>query len=207
MVMAKDKRLHGFRDSYYQDHSRKIVLGADGNPHVEYVYEGIYYTLDGSDRRWRLGKLLHLALTTGAAAVLLSVMLTETPGNHRTDITLLQVICLFLFFGAGIGVFNRLTAPRHMTRWEYRMGVATVRECSALLLLCLGALLADELVSAALGRLVFDRTSALVCLKTALCLLLVFAQYRLVKKERYSEHASDDLPHGIDITNDFEAMP
>lgn len=205
--MAENKRLCSFRNDYYQDHSRKIVLGANGNPHVEYVYEGIYYTLDGTERAWRLKKLLHLVLTGAAVYLLLSVMLTETPGNHMADITMLQVFALFLFLGVGIGVFNRLTAPRNMTKWEYRMSIVTVRECCGLLILSIGALLTDELLSVVMGRTVFDQTNCLIWGKTALSLLLVFAQYRLVKEERYLERISDDLPHGIDITNDFEAMP
>lgn len=205
--MANDKKRYGFRDNYFQDHSRKIVLGMDGNPRVEYVYEGIYYSLEGTDRQWNLSKLYFTLLTTGAAACLLLAMLTETPGNHMTDITVLEVISMFLLFGVGIGVFNRLTAPRQMTKWEYRMGVVTIKEFSLLLLVSLAALLLDEAVSMMTGRLAWDGTNVLLMGKLALCFALVLAQLRKARKERYQERFSDDLPNGIDITNDFEAMP
>lgn len=205
--MAQEKRFPGFREKYYQDHSRKIVLGADGNPRVEYVYEGIYYTLDGSDGRWKRSKAAYPLLTAAGAVCLLSVMLTQTPGNYVKDIVLLQAVSMLLFFGAAIGVFNRITAPRHMTKWEYRMGVATIREFSLLLLISLAALMTDEVGSALAGRFAVDGTVILLWLKTALCFALVLLQYRLLKKETYLERISDDLPSGIDITNDFEAMP
>lgn len=205
--MAKDKRPHSFRENYFQDHSRKIVLGENGNPHVEYVYEGIYYTLDGTDAQWKRNKVLCLLLTVAGAACLLSVMLTETPGNHMKDLALLQALSLLLFFGAGVGVFNRITAPRHMTKWEYRMGVATLREFSLLLLMSLGVLITDEVISAVFGRFVPDSIVILLWTKTVLCFGLILIQYRLLKKETYLERISDDLPHGVDITNDFEAMP
>lgn len=205
--MANDKRRHGFRDNYFQDHSRKIVLGENGNPKVEYVYEGIYHTLNASDRQWRLSKLLFPLLTAAGVICLVSAMMTEVPGNHIKDLAMLQAISLLLFFGMGVGAFSRMTAPRHMTRWEYRMGVATLREFSLLVMLSLGALLADELISALLGRITFDAANGALWLKLAACFALVLVQYRLVKKETYLEQVSDDLPHGIDITNDFQAMP
>lgn len=205
--MAKDKRLHSFRENYFQDHSRKIVLGENGNPRVEYVYEGIYHTLEGTDAQWKRSKCLYALLTVAGAACLLSVMLTETLGNHIKDIALLQALSLLLFLGAGVGVFNRIAAPRHMTKWEYRMGVATPREFSLLLLLSLGVLITDEVISALIGRFVLDGTVILLWTKSTLCFVLILIQYRLLKKETYLERISDDLPHGIDITNDFEAMP
>ena len=205
--MAQEKRFQSFREKYYQDHSWKIVLGTDGNPKVEYVYEGIYYTLDGSDRQWKRSKTAYPLLTAAGAVCLLSVMLTQTPGNYIKDIVLLQAVSMLLFFGAAIGAFNRITAPRHMTKWEHRMGVATPREFSLLLLISLAALMADEGVSALTGRFVVDGTVILLWLKIALCFVLVLVQYRLLKQESYLERISDDLPSGIDITNDFEAMP
>lgn len=205
--MAQEKRFQGFREKYYQDHSRKVVLGADGKLRVEYVYEGIYHTLNGSDGQWKRSKVIYPLLTAAGAVCLLSVMLTPTPGNYMKDIVLLQAVSMLLFFGAGIGAFSRMTSPRHMTKWEYRMGVATIREFSVLLLISLAALIADEVVSAIIGRIIPDGTVILLWLKTALCFALVQMQYWLLKKETYREQVSDDLPSGIDITNDFEAMP
>lgn len=205
--MEKDKRHHSFRENYFQDHSRKIVLGEDGNPKVEYVYEGIYHTLDGTDQQWKRSKLRYSLLTVAGSLSLISAMMTETPGNHIKDLALLQALSLLLYFGAGVGIFNRITAPRHMTRWEHRMGVATLREFSLLLLISLGILLADGAVSALTGRTVLDGTAALAWLKVVLSFALMLIQYRQLKKEVYLEQISDDLPHGIDITNDFEAMP
>lgn len=205
--MEDEKQRYGFRDGYFQDHSRKIILGENGNPKVEYVYEGIYHTLDASDRQWRISKLLFPLLTAAGVICLVSAMMTEVPGNHIKDLAMLQAVSLLLFFGMGVGAFCRITAPRHMTRWEYRMGVVTLREFSLLLMLSLGALLADEIISALLGRIALDGANALLWLKLAACFALALVQYRLVKKETYQEQISDDLPHGIDITNDFEAMP
>lgn len=205
--MTQEKRSHGFRENYYQDHSRKIVLGENGNPHVEYVYEGIYHTLNGSDQQWKKSKLLYTLLTAAGGLCFLSVMGTETPGNHLKDVAFLQAVALLLFFGSCIGVFSRLTAPRHMTVWEYRMGVATLREFSLLLLISLVLLIADEGISLLVGRITPDGTVAVLCLKLVSCFALVLVQYKMLRKERYLEQISDDLPHGIDITNDFEAMP
>lgn len=205
--MASEKKSYGFRDSYYQDHSRKIVLGGNGNPKVEYVYEGLYHTLDGTDRQWKQSKLNCTVLTVAAAACLVWAMQMETYGNFLKDIAMLQAISLLLFFGTGVGVFNRMTAPRHMTQWEYRMSVATIREFSLLLIMSLGILLTDEALSLITGRIPFDLSAALLCLKLAFCFFLISLQYRMLKKESYLGTFSDDLPHGIDITNDFEAMP
>lgn len=205
--MEKDKRHHSFRENYFQDHSRKIVLGEDGNPKVEYVYEGIYRTLDGTDQQWKLSKLCYGFLTVAGAFSLISAMMTETPCNHIKDLALLQALSLLLYFGAGIGVFSRIMAPRRMTRWEYRMGVATLQEFSLLLLISMGILLADGSASALTGRTVPDRPAVFVWLKIVLSFALMLVQYRKLKKEAYLEQSSDDLPHGIDITNDFEAMP
>lgn len=205
--MSQEKRSRSFRESYYQDHSRKIVLGADGNPRVEYVYEGIYHTMDCTESKWVRTKLAYTSLTAAGAACLLWAMLTETPGNYLKDIAMLQALSLLLFFGAGVGAFNRITAPRHMTKWEYRMGVATLREFSLLILVFLGVLLADEVISVLMGRILLEGTALLLWLKVALSLSLILIQYRLLKKETYLERISDDLPHGIDITNDFKAMP
>lgn len=205
--MAQEKRFPGFREKYYQDHSRKIVLGADGNPKVEYVYEGIYYTLDASDAQWKRSKAVYPLLTAAGAVCLLSVMLTPTPGNYIKDIVLLQAVSMLLFFGGAIGAFNRITAPRHMTKWEYRMGAATLREFALLLLMALGLLMADEVVSVIIGRIALDGTVIALWLKLALCFALVLVQYRKLKQETYLEQESDDLPSGIDITNDFQAMP
>lgn len=205
--MKKTKRHHSFRENYFQDHSRKIVLGEDGNPRVEYVYEGIYYTLDATERQWKRSKLQYGLLTVAGAFSLISAMMTDTPGNYIKDMSMLQALSLLLFFGAGVGVFNRLTAPRNMTKWEHRMGVATLREFSLLLLMSLGALTADGIISALTGRIALDGTVIFLWLKIILSFVLVLIQYRLLKREVYLERFSDDLPHGIDITNDFEAMP
>lgn len=205
--MAQEKRFQSFHEKYYQDHSRRIVLGAEGNPRVEYVYEGVYHTLDGTDRQWKRSKAAYPLLTAAEGACLLSVMLTRTPGNYTGDIVLLQVASLLLLFGVAIGVFSRLTAPRDMTVWEYRMAVATPREFSLLLVLSLGALMTDEVVSAITGRFLLDGAAMLLWLKAALCLALSLTQYRLLKKEAYRERVSDDLPSGIDITNDFKVIP
>ena len=205
--MEKDKRHHSFRENYFQDHSRKIVLGEDGKPKVEYVYEGIYHTLDGTDQQWKLSKLSHSFLTVVGAFSLISAMMTETPCNHIKELALLQALSLLLYFGAGVGIFNRIVAPRHMTRWEYRMGVATLREFSLLLLISMGILLVDGAVSALTGRMVLDAAAVFAWLKIVLSFALMLVQYRKLKAEAYLEQISDDLPHGIDITNDFEAMP
>ena len=205
--MAKEKGFHHFSDSYFQDHSKKIVLGADGNARVEYVYEGIYYTMEGTDRQWLRGKVRYLLLSAAAAALLLVGMTTETALNRVTDVMLLQIFSLFLFLGLGIGVVNRLTVPRSMTKWEYRMGVATVKECSLLLVWSLGVLLLDGCGALVFGRIGFDWKSAQVLLEILGGLLLILCQYRLVKKERYREEISDDLPTGTDITSDFGPVP
>lgn len=204
--MPQEKHASSFRERYYQDHSRKIVLGADGNPRVEYVYEGIYHTLNGTDAQWKQTKVVYPLLTAAGTACLLWAMLTETPGNHLKDIALLQALCLLMLFGTGVGAFNRIMAPRHMTRWEYRMGVATLREFSLLTLLLLAVLGADEVISAFAGRIAVDATVLALWLTLLLCFALMLIQYRLLKKEVYRERISDDLPSGTDITNDFEAM-
>lgn len=205
--MAQEKKRSSFRDSYFQDHARKIVLGADGNPHVEYVYEGIYYTLGDTDRRWFLRKLGCFAMSAASAGLLLSAMMTDTALNRMADILILQVLALFSFLGLGVGVVNRLTAPRRMTKWEYRMGVVTLKECSLLLVLILGCMLADGVLSVLLGRIVWESTCAVALGKMLSCLLVVLVQYRLVRTEAYRQEISEDLPSGIDITNDFGPLP
>lgn len=205
--MKQKKLFQSFRDNYYQDYSRKIVQGADEKAHVEYVYEGIYYAQDVLDRQWYLYKLCYMVLTVLGAAALLSAMCMETTGNYLKDMTMLQAVSLFLFLGAGVGACSRLAAPRRMTRWEYRMGVVSLREFSQLLVLCLSILLADGLVSGVSGRLLFDRTGVIFLIRQAVCLLVAGIQYRFIKNEHYLEQVSEDLPHGIDITNDFESIP
>lgn len=202
-----EKHFPGFAQGYFQDHSRKIVLGADGVPRTEYVYEGIYYILEGTANDWRRQKLLTLLFVSSAAAMLLWAMLTPAALNRLTDILLLQVLGLFLLLALGFGAFNRLTASSRMTRWEYRMSVLTVKECSLLLALCMGTAALDGLIRLTLSSVVSTPAELAALAKLTGSAAAAWLSWRQICAERYTREQSDDLPSGTDITNDFNPMP
>lgn len=193
-----------FRDRYFRDYSRKIVMDRDtGATHVEFVYEGVYYTAAMTAKNWRRRKVLLAAAVVLSAFLLLSAMTVDVPANRGTDVVLMETAVLFLLLGDGVGAVSRLMAKPRMTRQEYRMGVKTLTECSGLAAVVLVMLLLDLGVSFGLGR--WPWQGELVGLRIRLVLLvsLCTGLYYAVKGERYTAEQSHDLPHGIDITDDF----
>ena len=191
------------RDRFFQDHARKIVMDERGRTRVEYVYEGDYYTAELTDRQWNVRKAGLLALLLASAALLLSAMMTEIRPNHAQDVVLMEAVTLFLLLGDCVGMASRLAHGRRLQKQEYRLAVKTLTECSFLAVCVLAALLLDLAVSLLAGRWAWEPPALGFLVRVVLLLAAQLGAAVLVRRERYATQASHDMPHGIDITNDF----
>ena len=191
------------RDRFFQDYSRKIVMDKRGKTHVEYVYEGDYYTAELTGGQWNIRKAGLLLLLLLSVALLLSAMLTELTLNHAGDVVLLEVLALFLLMGDGVGMASRLVHGRRLRKQEYRMAVKTVTECSFLAACVLAVLFLDITVSTLVGRWVWEAPVLGFLVRVLLLLAAQLGMAVLVRREHYTTQVSGDMPHGIDITNDF----
>lgn len=196
-------KFYSFRSRYFDGYSRKIVLDKKENARVEYVYEGIYHIAECSGAQWRLHKAVLLLFALLGDILLIFSMSAYVPANFCSDVLLLQVSVLFLLFANTLGAISRLSCGRKLTKWEYRMGVKTISECSLLSFFVLLALLLDEGGSFLTGRWSFDADALTAFFPLVFLAVLQLSCVFLVKKETYREEISNDLPHGIDITNDF----
>ncbi len=199
------EKISYFRKMYYKDYSRRIVMDHESmKSRIEYVYEGLYYSPDCPEGEWKLKKILYFLITLISAGIFIYSMSMEIPSNYLKYIAMLQSVCLFLFLGLILGGFCRLTVKKKMTIWEYRMSVPSLKELSSLLSAFIGVILLCEIITAILYREVLSslRIGHMVMQLVCLCMTLFLAKQ--IKKEKYSNGKSRDLPRGIDITNDFE---
>lgn len=201
--MENKRASFGFRNRYFEGYARKIVLSDRGKAHVEYVYEGNYYTALCTDSVWIWHKVLYLLLTAAAVVGQLTAMAAASDINRIRLITAIQAIGLLLLLSLGVGAFSRASAPRNMTRWEFRTAVQTLRECSALYLCLQAVLLAAALLLAAAGTVSPDGQWLIFLGCTLFSVCMAVLLHRSVKKEQYRQELSDDIPHGTDITGDF----
>lgn len=201
--MEEKKRITGFRERYYEDFSRRIVLDGRGKAGVEYVYEGTYYTLAGSDRTWVIHNILPVLSAALSTLTLILAMCVDTEVNSVKAVTALQAAALLLLLALWTGVFTRLTAKRDMTLWEYRMAVKTVSECSLLFSVLQTVVFVTAMVIAVTGKDGFNTESLLFLFLTFLSSSLLFLLFLFVRREHYLTRQSNDLPHGEDITGDF----
>lgn len=201
--MEHKRASFGFRDRYFEGYARKIVLDDGGNARIEYVYEGTYYTALCTDRAWIRQKVLYLLLVAATAGGQIAAMAAASGINRIKWITAIQAGELLLLLMLGVGAFSRVTAPRNMTRWEFRTAVQTLRECSVLYLCLQAVLLAAAVLLVAAGMVSLDGQllSFFGCTLLSACMALLL--HRNVKKEQYRQELSDDVPHGTDITGDF----
>ncbi|MCD7835015.1 MAG: hypothetical protein LUH00_13690 [Lachnospiraceae bacterium] len=189
---------------YFKGYSRKVVMDENMEMHSEYVYEGTYYTMDCPDNVWirRKGRVLILFLL--AAVTLIWGMMGAAEANARKGIVFLQAASLLLLLGTAICVCCRLSAGRKMTDWEYRMSVVSIREFALMDMLALGAAAAAVGCGVLFGLFAFSMAEVTLFLKLVAGAAFSWILMREVKKEVYREEISQDLPHGVDMTNDFE---
>lgn len=201
--MEGKKRITGFRERYYEGFSRRIVLDGRGKAGVEYVYEGTYYTLAGSDRAWGIHKIIPVLSAALSTLTLILAMCVDTEANSVKAVTALQAAALLLLLALWTGVFTRFTSKRDMTRWEYRMAVKTLSECGLLFSVLQTAVFVTALVLAVKSKDGFSTNCLTFLFLTFLSSSLLFLLFLFVRREHYLTRQSNDLPHGEDITGDF----
>lgn len=203
MFGGKPVKSTSFRNQYFQDHSRRIVMDERGKMRVEYVYEGVYHIAECTAKSWRLRKVLFLAALLTSGYLLLSAMLLDVACNYCRDVVFLQCGILFCLLGSAVGTVFRMLSGSKMTKWEYRIAVNTPKECAVLITAVALALVGDVLASMAAGRWTAAPAAWEVVLRIALLAAVQLFLALWVRRERYTEEISHDLPHGVDITNDF----
>jgi hypothetical protein len=201
--MEEKKKITGFRERYYEGFSRRIVLDGRGKAGVEYVYEGTYYILAGSDRERTVHKVIPLISVALSSLTMIGAMCIAAEANSVKAVTAMQAAALLLLLALWTGVFTRLTAKRDKTLWEYRMAVKTVSECSLLFSVLQTVVFVTAMVIAVTGKDGFNTESLLFLFLTFLSSSLLFLLFLFVRREHYLTRQSNDLPHGEDITGDF----
>ena len=195
---------NGFNRKYFEGYRRAITLDEQGKMHVEFVYEGIYYSLKDESLS-RRNKICCIVFPTASLLCLVYSMSKNIPYNLTSAVTILQV-CLMLLLGCNTvcGIIKAMT-KKQLIRWEYRMGYVSIRELTALCILltvALTVILTIRLI-AAYDVLRLDSITVAVC-----CVIIIIMQniqLQFVNSEAYTEEESTDILDGIDVTNDVTA--
>ncbi|MGM9521295.1 MAG: hypothetical protein ACI3VB_02310 [Oscillospiraceae bacterium] len=191
-----------FNQKYFEGYKKRIVIDEDGNQKIEFVYEGTYYHLDADERTWKRKKLLILAQIILCIAAVVLAMAWNSAVNGIKWLVALQVLLFFSLLGLLLCGCFRLGAKYRMTQYEYRMSVVSVREF-ALLSVIFAALLLLAVPSVLIARDLFLPSETVQLLAYLAVSGMLIWMFFSVKGERYIEEESHDMPHGVDITNDF----
>lgn len=201
--MEKERKSFRFRDNYYDGYSRKIVIGSGNKAHIEYVYEGIYHIPQCTEGVWIKRKIIYFLLSLLTVLSHILEMCIETQLNSIKVLTALESLLLLILIALISSSLSRLTLGRRMTRWEYRMGVLTLKESSFLVFLLESVILLISVVLLFKGRIHSDGVIFSFFLFSAVSAVLAFILFFSVRNEKYGEEISSDTTHGEDITNDY----
>ena len=102
-------------------------LGPDGRQHIRRVYTGEYYQAALSDSAWRLRKVWYGLLLAVSAVLYALGAVRGTEVNRMWYGSLPQAIGLFGYIFSVWFYVLRLTAPRKLTRREYREAAKNLR--------------------------------------------------------------------------------
>ncbi|MCD8397267.1 MAG: hypothetical protein LUD12_08825 [Lachnospiraceae bacterium] len=198
---------HSFRNRYFKDFSRKIVVDPQSmKTRVEYVYEGTYYTMEDSKNLWLLRKAAYTLLFLLETGAYLLSMAQRTLSNYLMPVTLIQAIGIFLLMGSGMSLFCRITSSQRMTDWEYRMAVTSMREFSGLFGGIMTMLLIGEVAYLVANGSLLAEGEPITLLLQAFAAGVGLFLAGCVQREHCRTDISQDLPKGIDITNDFASF-
>lgn len=129
--LEKSIPMGGWHSRYYRrqfDGWTEIPeLGADGRQHIRRVYTGEYQEANMSDRAWRLRKVWYGMLLAASAVLYALGAIQVTEINRLWYGSLPQAIGLFGYIFSIWFYVLRLTAPRKLTRREYREAAKNLR--------------------------------------------------------------------------------
>lgn len=193
-----------FKSKFLEGFEKKVVLDRDTmKPRVEFVYEGYYYTSELPEKERLARKIAHTVIFLACTAVHIYAMTLKCDLNRIWYLSAAEIIMIFDYLGLAVSTFEKAVSKRKMAVWEYRMSSVSLKEFSLIgvgVYLLLAVMWLIRLISA--RPAVPLRELAALGLYAACCAAL-WANYRIEKTARYSEKKSDDVLHGIDITNDL----
>lgn len=192
-----------FNQKYFEGFQKRIVLDTHQRRRVEYVYEGMYYQLDATDRMWRWRKTLCVLLTVLSTAGLILLMTLNTAANGLPVVIVTQVLLLLCLLGCLWCAGVRAVAGRRMIRWEYRMAAVSLKELAAVGLVIFIVVLLLSLLPPLRGMVPWSGREGLCAAGYLGSAVPLVGLLRLTRQERYVTEESQDMPTlGVDITND-----
>ena len=192
-----------FNQKYFEGYRRAITMDDSGRMRVEFVYEGIYYTRVIPESMQH--KLLFVLIPVLSLIGIIWVMSERIPMNYSKGILFAQVLLLFMLGLNLMCGIVRLLSSQKLTRWEYRLGVVSVKEISLV-----GALVSSALAITALIR-VFSATDSWKLVGRGLTVyftvsVLQLLLLKIVSAEKYHQDESRDILKGIDVTDELSPM-
>ena len=192
-----------FNQKYFEGYRRAITMDDSGRMRVEFVYEGIYYTRVIPESMQH--KLLFVLIPVLSLIGIIWVMSERIPMNYSKGVLFAQVLLLFMLGLNLVCGIVRLLSSKKLTRWEYRLGVISVKEISLI-----GALASSSLAITALIRVfsaidswkLVGRGLTVYFIVSVLQLLLL----KIVSAEKYHQDESRDILKGIDVTDELSPM-
>lgn len=189
-----------FNKKYFEGYSKKVVMDNENHLHTEFVYEGSYYQNKSTDTIKARNNAIYMSGTIVYLIILIFIMSQDNALNYLRYITLLEIILLFGSLGMISCAVIKILAKEKMTKWEYRIGVISLKEfaqISMIFTFLLGA------ISFAISLSENFTINPIFFIGTIFEFFLLWMIHLFIKHEKYSETQSDDMPNGIDMTNDF----
>ena len=179
----------GYR-RYFEGYSEYVSTRPNGKQKIERIYTGVYHTLHASKERRRGLKICYALLYATSVVLFLWSVSRRVAGNLVWYAAAAQAAGTALLFVMLIALFGYITAPEHMTLYEYR-SVRFLRKTSLTASVALFVLAAVRIIYSLLHireRFSEEITCAAGCLVSAVCCLAVFL---LERRNIYDTHLSE----------------
>lgn len=191
------ERYHsGFYHRVFEGYTEVRKLQPNGKQRIERIYTGKYYQQKLQTVQRVSLRILYLILVLCTAGAFWNGAFSGAASNCAKSLAIIDCVVVLTFVKLAMAIVNYLTAPVRMKAYEYRSSSESLKTCTLVIVIALGALLLGKLIYLCYqGSIPQNEVYSLVCI--AISILSSGAITILERKVPY-QIIENELAHKMD---------
>lgn len=177
---------------FFEGYEERLIPGENGKrDRIERIYKGAYYYQSLSDKKWVFLKMLFPVLYFASVGAFIAAALPASPLNTAWYVTILQAVCVLLYFWLFCILCSHVVSDRNMTISKYKRACKPFLKVAKGLLYVLVFTMAFSIIN---GILIHEslQNTMLVALYYLAAEVFVFIMYWIEKHTVYAIRESKD---------------